>query len=50
MAQPHHHQVRPLARNVAFISKLMKSCADFIAVDFPQDNRLTIHILVAVAV
>jgi DNA invertase Pin-like site-specific DNA recombinase len=38
-----------LARNVAFISNLMESGVDFIAVDFPQANRLTIHILAAVA-
>lgn len=38
-----------LARNVAFISNLMESKADFVAVDFPQANRLTIHILAAVA-
>ena len=38
-----------LARNVAFISKLMESSVDFVAVDFPQANRLTVHILAAVA-
>jgi DNA invertase Pin-like site-specific DNA recombinase len=38
-----------LARNVAFISKLMESGVDFEAVDFPQANRLTIHILAVVA-
>jgi DNA invertase Pin-like site-specific DNA recombinase len=38
-----------LARNVAFISNLMESGVDFHAVDFPQANRLTIHILAAVA-
>lgn len=38
-----------LARNVAFISKLMDSGVDFVAVDFPQANRLTVHILAAVA-
>jgi DNA invertase Pin-like site-specific DNA recombinase len=38
-----------LARNVAFISNLMKSDVEFEAVDFPQANRLTIHILAAVA-
>src|SRR3954466_5681295 len=37
------------ARNVAFISKLMESGVDFVAVDFPQANRLTVHILAAVA-
>jgi DNA invertase Pin-like site-specific DNA recombinase len=38
-----------LARNVNFISNLMESGAEFTAVDFPQANRLTIHILAAVA-
>jgi DNA invertase Pin-like site-specific DNA recombinase len=38
-----------LARNVAFIANLMESGADFIACDMPQANRLTIHILAAVA-
>jgi DNA invertase Pin-like site-specific DNA recombinase len=38
-----------LARNVAFVSNLMESGVDFEAVDYPQANRLTIHILAAVA-
>ena len=38
-----------LARNVYFISGLMESGVDFTAVDFPQANRLTVHILAAVA-
>ena len=38
-----------LARNVAFIANLMESGVDFVAVDFPQANKLTIHILAAVA-
>lgn len=38
-----------LARNVAFISNLMESRVDFLAVDMPEANRLTIHILAAVA-
>jgi DNA invertase Pin-like site-specific DNA recombinase len=38
-----------LARNVAFVSSLMEAGVDFEAVDFPQANRLTIHILAAVA-
>ena len=38
-----------LARNVHFTSGLMESGVDFVAVDFPQANRLTIHILAAVA-
>ena len=38
-----------LARNVYFISGLMESGVEFVAVDMPQANRLTIHILAAVA-
>jgi DNA invertase Pin-like site-specific DNA recombinase len=38
-----------LARNVAFISNLMDAGVEFHAVDFPQANRLTVHILAAVA-
>ena len=38
-----------LARNVAFVSALMESKVDFLCCDFPQANRLTIHILAAVA-
>lgn len=38
-----------LARNVHFISGLMESGVDFVAVDMPQANPLTIHILAAVA-
>lgn len=38
-----------LARNVAFVSALMDSGVDFICADFPTANRLTIHILAAVA-
>ena len=38
-----------LARNVAFIAGLMESGVDFLAVDMPTANRLTIHILAAVA-
>jgi DNA invertase Pin-like site-specific DNA recombinase len=38
-----------LARNVNFISNLMESSVEFTAVDFPQANRLTVHILAAVA-
>jgi DNA invertase Pin-like site-specific DNA recombinase len=38
-----------LARNVAFIANLMDSGVEFVAVDFPQANRLTLHILAAVA-
>ena len=38
-----------LAHNVAFISNLMESGVEFTAVDLPQANRLTVHILAAVA-
>jgi DNA invertase Pin-like site-specific DNA recombinase len=38
-----------LARNVAFVSSLMEAGTDFEAVDFPQANRFTVHILAAVA-
>jgi DNA invertase Pin-like site-specific DNA recombinase len=38
-----------LARNVAFTSALMEAGVDFIACDNPHANRLTIHILAAVA-
>lgn len=38
-----------LARNVAFISALMDSGVEFVACDFPDANRLTLHILAAVA-
>jgi DNA invertase Pin-like site-specific DNA recombinase len=38
-----------LARNVAFLSALMESGAEFVAVDNPSANKLTIHILAAVA-
>lgn len=38
-----------LARNVWFVSNLMETGVDFIAVDAPYANRLLIHILAAVA-
>lgn len=38
-----------LARNVHFLSGLMESGVDFVACDNPTANRLTIHILAAVA-
>src|ERR687883_224153 len=38
-----------LARNVAFVSNLMESGVEFTAGGFPTANRLTIHILAAVA-
>jgi DNA invertase Pin-like site-specific DNA recombinase len=37
-----------LARNVAFVSNLMKSGVEFVAADMPAVNRLTVHILAAV--
>jgi DNA invertase Pin-like site-specific DNA recombinase len=38
-----------LARNVHLISGLMESMVDFVCCDMPDANRLTIHILAAVA-
>lgn len=38
-----------LARNVAFTSALLESGLEFVACDMPLANRLTIHILAAVA-
>ncbi len=38
-----------LARNVHFISGLMEAGVDFVACDMPMANRLTIHVLAAVA-
>lgn len=38
-----------LARNVAFLSALMESGLDFVAIDNPHATRLTTHILAAVA-
>jgi len=38
-----------LARNVAFVSSLMDSKVKFKAVDMPQANELTIHIMSAIA-
>ncbi|HYV31638.1 MAG TPA: recombinase family protein [Candidatus Binatia bacterium] len=38
-----------LSRNVAFVATLMEGKVDFVCCDFPQANRLTIHILAAVA-
>jgi DNA invertase Pin-like site-specific DNA recombinase len=38
-----------LSRNVAFVANLMDSGVDFTCVDMPEANRLTIHILAAVA-
>ena len=38
-----------LSRNLAFIAALMESKVEFVAVDNPHANRLTVHILAAVA-
>ena len=38
-----------LARNVHFVSGLMESGVEFVAADMPMANRLTVHILAAVA-
>lgn len=38
-----------LARNLAFLSALMESGVEFVATDNPNANRLTVHILAAVA-
>jgi DNA invertase Pin-like site-specific DNA recombinase len=38
-----------LARSVAFVSNILESGVDFVAADFPEANKLTIHILSAVA-
>lgn len=38
-----------LARNVHFVSGLMESGVSFVAADMPSVNRMTIHILAAVA-
>lgn len=38
-----------LARNVAFTSALMESSVEFVACDLPDANKLTIHIMAAMA-
>lgn len=38
-----------LSRNVAFLSQLMESKVEFLAVDNPHATRLTVHILAAIA-
>jgi DNA invertase Pin-like site-specific DNA recombinase len=38
-----------LSRNLAFIATLMDSSVEFVAVDNPHANRLTLHIVAAVA-
>jgi len=38
-----------LARNVEFIARLMNSNVEFMATDMPKANRLTVHIMAAMA-
>lgn len=38
-----------VARNVHFVTGLLEAGVDFVAVDMPQANKLTIHIISAVA-
>ncbi len=38
-----------LSRNLAFIANLMQAGVDFVAADNPHANKLTVHILAAVA-
>jgi DNA invertase Pin-like site-specific DNA recombinase len=38
-----------LARNLHFVSSLQERGVDFVAADMPDANRLTIHIIAAVA-
>jgi DNA invertase Pin-like site-specific DNA recombinase len=38
-----------LSRNVAFIANLMESRVEFIACDMPEANKLTLHIMAAMA-
>jgi len=38
-----------LARDVAFLSGVMNSSVEFVVCDFPDANRLTLHVMAAVA-
>ncbi|MNS12451.1 DNA-invertase hin [compost metagenome] len=38
-----------LGRNVAFVASLLESGVEFVATDMPSANRLTVHIMAAVA-
>jgi DNA invertase Pin-like site-specific DNA recombinase len=38
-----------LARNVSFIANLMEAGVDFVAADMPAANKLTVHVLAAMA-
>jgi DNA invertase Pin-like site-specific DNA recombinase len=42
-------EIGRIARNVAFTTALMESGVEFVALDNPQVNRLTVHVLVAAA-
>jgi hypothetical protein len=42
-------QARWASRIIAFIANLMENRGDFVAVDMPQADRLTLHILAAMA-
>ena len=43
------HPYNRLARNLHFLSSLQERGVDFVAADMPDANRLTIHIIAAVA-
>jgi DNA invertase Pin-like site-specific DNA recombinase len=45
----HKAKLDRLSRNLAFIATLMDSGVEFVAVDNPHANKLTVHILAAVA-
>jgi DNA invertase Pin-like site-specific DNA recombinase len=38
-----------LSRNVEFLAKVMNTAVEFVACDYPAANRLTLHIMAAVA-
>jgi DNA invertase Pin-like site-specific DNA recombinase len=38
-----------LSRNVAFVANLMETGVEFVAIDFPNANKLTLHIMAAFA-
>jgi len=38
-----------LARNVEFLARILNAGTDFVACDYPSANRLTLHIMAAVA-
>jgi DNA invertase Pin-like site-specific DNA recombinase len=48
-AKPVIAKLDRLSRNLAFIAMLMESGVEFVAVDNPHANKLTVHILAAVA-